>query len=280
MTREMIMNELKNRGYEVDSADVIKNGVTLHGVVFGNGTMRPNIYIDDYIKDYSDDELEDVVDMIVYQYRQVSGHSMEFDSNSVMNWDYAKTHLQLCLQKQGDEDIVKRNFLDLEQYVRVIVSSDDNGMGSFKVKPEHLVYLGVSEDVLFNAAWDCTRPTLVEEDMAKIIAEMMGLTVQQMLSVMGDAPKQIILSNQSKIHGAIAMCDTWLLSEIAHRYETDLVILPSSIHEVIVMPVDDKMQHSDLDAMVKDVNETQVAPEEVLSNHAYRFNRNTMEITY
>jgi hypothetical protein len=181
------------------------------------------------------------------------------------------------LQRKGNEDIVKRDFLDLEMYVRVIVTMGKAGTGSFKVTSEHLKLIDITEEQLFNAAWDCTKPTIIKEDMAEVIAAMMGVSVEELSE---DAPIQIVLTNQSKLHGAIAIKDTWLLSEIADRYKSDLAILPSSIHECIVMPVNESTDFRDLNAMVREINETQVLPEEWLSNHAYRFNRDTREITY
>lgn len=83
------------------------------------------------------------------------------DTKKLMDWDYVKTRLQLCIQRKGNENIVKRDFLDFEEYVRV-----DVGGGTFKVKPEHLVKYGITESVLFHAAWDCTAHTIHVEDMA------------------------------------------------------------------------------------------------------------------
>lgn len=248
MTREMIMEELTARGYEVQSVEVVKNGVELQGITIGTGNIRPTIYTEQF-KD--DDNVDWVADKIINIYEESQKHAPRFDTERLMNWDYVKTHLQLCIQRKGNEDIVKRDFLDLEQYIRVYVTED----ASFKVKPEHLEKFGVDADTLFNAAWDCTKPTLTSTNM-------------------------VILSNESKVHGAIAMYDTWLLSSIADEYKRDLAILPSSIHEVIVMPVDDNTNFRQLSEMVKDVNATQVLPEEQLSDHAYRFVRDTMEIVF
>ena len=276
LTREMIMNELKNRGYEVQSADVTKNGVKLQGISIGTDAVRPTIYVDEML----DKDLNDVVDNIIRTYEETQQNPVQLNTKELMEWDNIKTRLQLCLQRKGNEDIVKRDFLDLEQYVRVIINMNENGTGSFKVQPGHLEHLGITEEQLFNAAWDCTKPTITKKDMAYMIAEMMGMTVEDMRREMKDVPIQIVLGNQSGIHGAIAIKDTWMLSEIAESYKSDLIILPSSIHECIVMPVNERINFEDLDAMVREVNETQVRPEEQLSDHAYRFDRNTREITF
>ena len=58
----------------------------------------------------------------------------------------------------------------------------------------------------------------------------------------------------------------------------DFFILPSSIHELLVVPKQDGMELSDLEAMVKEVNATQVAPEEKLSDHVYEYDAKEKEL--
>ena len=276
LTRKKIMEELINKGYTVELHDVVKNGVELQGITMGNGNIRPTIYVNDFLERY-DDELDGVIEAIIEMYNDAKEET--FDIEHISEWDFVKTKLQLCLQKKGNENIVKRDFLDLEQYIRVIVDSDENGNSSFKVAPNFLETWNITEDILFNAAWDCTKPTLIERNMLQIMSQMTGMSVEEIKIMMGDTPGQIVLTNNTGINGAIAMCDSWLLGEIADRYKSDLVILPSSIHEIIVLPMTEK-ELSVYDRMVYEVNEEQLPPEEVLSNHAYRFDRNIMKIIW
>lgn len=272
MTREMIMNELKLRGFEVESTDVVKNGTLCKGIILGTGNIRPTIYVEKY---ENADDIDEVVDEILEIYDDSKKNAPIFDAEKLMNWDYVKNNLQLCLQRKGNEDIVKRDFLDLEQYVRVFVTKD----GSFKVKPEHLEKFGINEDTLFHAAWDCTKPTLTSSDMIEVMAEMMGVTIEEMKAEMEGIPTQIVISNQSKTHGAIAICDTEMLSQIANKYNADLIILPSSIHECIVMPqTKEDMRFDEFDNMVREVNETEVEPAEQLSDHAYVYSKSEKKV--
>lgn len=259
LTREMIIKALTERGMEAQVTDVTKNGVTLQGIALGNGNVRPTIYIEQFA-DYADDEMEDVVDAIMYQYNKAIEDVPVIDVNNLLNWDYAKTRLQLCIQKKGNEDIVKRDFLDLEEYVRVIASTDESGIGSFKVSPRHLEIFGITEEILFQAAWDCTAPTIKIEDMSQIVPMPEGM--------------MIVATNVTKLNGAVAMKATEKLAEVADRYgKAALAILPSSIHEILIIPLSGDESVSELDKMVQEVNATQVAPEEVLSNHAYIYGR-------
>lgn len=264
MTREMIIKALTEKGMEVQVADVTRNGVTLQGITLGTGTVRPTIYIEQF-SNYADDELEDVLDAIMYQYNKAKETTPVIDVHNLMNWDYAKTRLQLCIQQKGNEDIVKRDFLDLEEYVRVIAVTDGDSTGSFKVSPRHLESFGITEETLFHAAWDCTVSTLKFEDISQVVDMSEGL--------------MIIGTNKTKLNGAIAMKAIEKLTEIADKYEKDLAILPSSIHEILLLPIDESVNFSNLNTLVQNVNMTQLEPEEILSNHAYFFSRATREIS-
>ena len=278
ITRENIINELTERNIVAKPVDVTKNGIALKGISLGDGPVCPTLYVDQYL-DYEEDELEDAVDAIIYQYNKAKQNMPSINPKQLMNWNYIKDRLQLCLQPKGTEDILKRDFLDLEEYVRVIVDTDGESTGSFKVKPEHLNSFGVTETDVFDAAWKCTEPTIQVQDMAVVMAEMTGMSIEDAMKFQKENP-MIVATNEGKVHGAIAMKASEKLAEVADRYQSDLAILPSSIHEILLIPVKENTNFIELDAMVQDVNETQVSPEEVLGFHAYRYNREEQSITY
>jgi hypothetical protein len=126
--------------------------------------------------------------------------------------------------------------------------------------------------MLFDTAWKCTKPTLSSINMIDLMEELLGESIE------GIEIPQIVITNLNKTYGAIAMCDTDLLSEIADKYETDLVILPSSIHECIVTPINIGIDTNELETMVREINETEVDPEDQLSDKIYRFKRSTRQI--
>jgi hypothetical protein len=68
------------------------------------------------------------------------------------------------------------------------------------------------------------------------------------------------------------MLDEDALKEAAELYGGDFMILPSSIHEILLLPVrDEKEEIEELAATVREVNDTKVAPDEILSFHVYRY---------
>ena len=231
------------------------------GVIIGEGDIRPTIYVDEYLN--TGNSLSEIVTDIINTYESIP--KPDLNIKDIMSWDYAKNNLRLCLQKKTDEDIIKRDFLDMEMYVRVRVSAN----GTYKIKPG--MFKEISEEEIFARAILNAKANVEIEDMA----DMMGIPVSELDTV----PNMIIVSNKEKINGASAICDTELLSRIANTYKSDLVIIPSSIHDCILYP-DNTPNMKGYNDMVVKVNETSVAPEERLGNHAYIFKRETCEIVW
>ena len=88
-----------------------------------------------------------------------------------------------------------------------------------------------------------------------------------------------VLSNTNRLYGAVYMTDLEKMAEIAERMDCDLWILPSSIHEVILIPCSYTDDAKKLADMVCEINKTELSAEEFLSSHVYYFNRKTARIS-
>ena len=90
-----------------------------------------------------------------------------------------------------------------------------------------------------------------------------------------------VLTNRLKLHGAVAMLQKDRLKQFAEEQEKEtLTILPSSIHECLIINVEDEPKNTkELREMVKEVNETVVSDQDILSNNVYIYNRTTGKIT-
>ena len=82
-----------------------------------------------------------------------------------------------------------------------------------------------------------------------------------------------VLSNKSRVHGAACILYPDILKDFAAVVEKDLYVLPSSIHEVILLPAEGTEDSEQLKLMVHEINESQVEDEEVLSDSVYFYRR-------
>lgn len=267
-----IIEKIEEKGYKALINKTVKNGVELTGITIGDGEVRPTVYIDEYINEGLSTDI--IVEKFIDIYEKFKSEKMSlFNVNEILSWDYAKDNVRLCIQKKGTEDIIKRDFLDLEIYIKVNVN-----YGSYKVNSKILQKFGVSEDEIFERAAVLTRETVKIETIVATINKMAKEQGKNMEVEEDDIP-QLILTNEEGMFGAVAIYYTEILKRIAKGYNSSLVILPSSIHECIIQP-DNSPDMETLSDMVKEINEEYVNPEEVLSDHAYFFNRETGKIEW
>ena len=69
------------------------------------------------------------------------------------------------------------------------------------------------------------------------------------------------------------------LQKLAERLQDDLYIIPSSVHEVLLLPVHGRLCREEVDSMVKEVNRSVLKPQEILSDHVYIYSRVSKEVT-
>ena len=85
-----------------------------------------------------------------------------------------------------------------------------------------------------------------------------------------------ILTNRDKSYGAAGILNRELLKEFAEG--RDFIILPSSVHESLFVPVDGETDQSVFDEMVREVNRNEVSVEEQLADHSYYYDAQAGEI--
>ena len=93
-----------------------------------------------------------------------------------------------------------------------------------------------------------------------------------------ETPSMYVLTNADKMNGANSILDAKTMEDISEKIGGDFYILPSSLHEVIILPDTPEMDKDYLEHMVQDINAGQVAPEDKLSDHVYMYDSVEKEI--
>ncbi len=171
-----------------------------------------------------------------------------------------------------------RKYLDLAIVYRLIVDADDSGTASILINDAFKKIFKATEEELFNEAVLNTKrifePTIT--DMVDVIGAGMGVPTE-MLAMMPRRESWVI-TNKQKLNGAGSILYEEYLYELANDLDDDLYILPSSIHECILLPANGKDPYY-LSEMVNEVNGSKVEPCERLSNEVYFYSRSTRKIT-
>ena len=270
MTREMIIEELQNRGYNALAQNSIKNGVELEGIsIRDNSNIAPIIYTEAIIERAEKEEkkLFEVVSAIIGIYE--SSRAVDLDVDSLFNRDFVLSHIYIGLQKDSTEDIIKRNSgLDgIESYL--YIRREKSKEESFSVKITDMLFAKakISLDEAWSNAEANTNAETKIESMAKVMSEMMGFEYSE---EMDEITPFYILSNTCKMKGASAVLNKKVLSEFGEKYHTDrVVVLPSSIHEMLIVPYTEDIDLNTFSEMVGEVNNTEVDPTERLTDRAY-----------
>ena len=169
-------------------------------------------------------------------------------------------------------DIPYVPWMDLAIVVFVLLEVSPYGTATVLVRKEHLEIWGLTEAQLFDEAKKNTPILLPYQfcPMRKLLQEICPYAVDE-----GEEEEEslYVLSNKLRSFGAASMLYDGILEKMGQKLGENYYILPSSIHEVIVVPESKSPVKQDLEEMVREINETQVEEEEVLSDRVYYFSR-------
>ncbi|MCI9665308.1 MAG: hypothetical protein HFI46_15865 [Lachnospiraceae bacterium] len=196
------------------------------------------------------------------------------------DWEAAKgrIHAKLVNREMNRELLKKvpyREFLDLAVIYYVTVDGISEGVnGAFTVSDRNMEIWGKDENTLYRSAVSNMRldGKPVFEDMEEIIRSIMPEEIPD-LAVGIPKFRSYVLTNPKKVFGAVELLDGNTLKEIGDELGGDFIVLPSSLHESIILPADGSVSYQELADMVTDINVNVVSVEERLSDHVYLYER-------
>lgn len=277
---ENMVKELMGDEYEVSIQKLVKNnGVRHQAIIIRKQGMEigVTVYIDDFLTAIDAGEIDayEVAERIagVYNGQQDMGEIVDIteklDKESVLS----KVVYQV-INKEKNIDLLAetphREFLDLAVVYRIIIGEGVLEPISFMITDTFCDMWGVSQEELDAAARKNTKSEgFYTDSLTAVLRDRYGVT-----GVPEAAEKEPtwVISTQNLWYGAAVMLYEDYFKEFAEEKGCDLYIMPSSIHEVMAIPAEIK-EPDFLRKMVKKINETEVAPEEVLSDSLYRYDR-------
>ena len=162
---------------------------------------------------------------------------------------------------------------DMVAVCGIEIERSRNGVRSATITEPMLKALGVSREQLFRDARENApknRPATLRS-MASVMQELAGEDV----SFMEDSPL-MVAGVQGNVFGAAVIAYPGFLEETAKRIG-GFYILPSSVHEVLLVADDGEPKATELNAMIRTINRAEVLPEDRLSDIAYHFDGKHLE---
>ena len=270
-------------GATVDIVSVPKNGETLTGLSIRKeyNVISPNIYLDDYLEDFEEGRsLNDILESIAQvrvEYDVPDMHkNLGFDIFN-MTLDTVGDRIEaILLPREGNEALLESrphtDKLDMAIFYRIVIDNEK----SIPITNQIAEKLGVeSVESLNELALNNTfeHHTFAAKSMYETIIEMMGEEMFELQLGEKVPPEmdQIVVTNENKVNGSIAMLNDEVMKDIVDK-RGDVFIIPSSVHEIIVLsPESMGYDYHKAEEMLREVNRTQVAPQDFLSDTLYGY---------
>ena len=254
------------------------NQISMTGLSIGEekNYLVPVLYLEVFYRNYlRGQELSDTMKDIARIYR---GHQVGFylDEDKVSDYEHIKKNLfYRVVNYEKNKEMLKytphERFLDLAITYRWAAYRNHDGMASALVRNKELLLWGVTKEQMMRDAKENTEK-IFPPVMRKIQSVMPVQIVDMEIPL-------FVLSNGDYMNGASVMLYKDPVRDFANYMGYDLYILPSSIHEVILLLDDEYVQSpEELRAMVQETNRMVVDQEEVLSDHIYYYDREKDEI--
>ena len=238
---------IKARGINAEVMTKNNNGVEQVGITVGDGSVRPTVY-----PDFDTNDLKKVADKVIEVYEENKGKEDFSDIiDHFTEFDFVKNDIIPVLVRKVEDGVVTRDYLDLKVMYRYMIP---NKPASIVVKNEYLKTWDITEDDLFNLAKDNVKDRYTDRDMSEVIP----IPANGMMRV-------VTLGTSMESYGGSAL----LFPELFAKYD-GMPILPSSIHELLVI-TENNAQTMGLADIIKSVNASELAPQDILSDHPYMY---------
>ena len=283
----VLKNELDIKS--ISTREVSKNnGIKLTALCpeLNGSNISPSIYLDTLYERYKEGmSLEECVQSFCDIVRKNINPKFDYVDIVSKFSDYNEINkmvIPVIVNKEANKDMLKEvphvNMNDLSIVFRVYIEMENGESSSILVKNEHMdSWQKKVEEIYKDAVNNMDSINKADiKSLYEIISGMNGFEATEDMGV--EVNPMYVVSTESKLYGASAVfCKPEILTDLSEQYG-DLAILPSSIHEVIVVPAD-LGSEMDLSALISSVNESELEPDEILSDHPYYYNAKTQEIT-
>ena len=242
------------------------NGTRRTGILFKqeDSNLAPTIYLEEFYQKYlKGQQVPDLADSICSIYQEIRVKKT-CDCQNLFDFNHVKEHIVYKLiRRDANEELLKKipyePFLDLAVVYYIQIDNTRFGSAAIQIRNEHLRYWRVEKEE--------TR-RLAEKNTPRIYP----VQIRQIVRFM------YVATNEQCSLGAAVMRYPDFREKVRGMIRGDFYILPSSIHEVILVPESFGLEPERMQEMVKEINQTGVAPEEVLSDSVYYFDGEEIRI--
>lgn len=277
--------------YEVSVEHVLKNNsCRYYGIIIKNREsdngfeVTPAIYVHSWYERYLNGEnVEDMEVELLETYRVGIDIGNSISVADVNRKGAEKNLYYRLVNKVRNEELLKNSpyieFLDFAITFYYLCNENCEGIQSFRVTDKLMNEWGFDVNELFSMA-DDNMYRLFPDKIQNISEVIAGFAEEEEEDYWNERTVVpiYVLTNEQGINGAATLIYSNKIKELSESLDSDLYVLPSSIHEVLLVPEGEDITAGRLRSMVNEVNTTQVIPEEQLSDNLYFYSRETGKI--
>ena len=279
-----MLEELFERKVEVEFVEYKKmNMGTIKAIALKplGKNYSMNINYEDTCRLLTEGNVDRVSDWVEEMAERLSQGGPDDAVKTITDYSKAKENLVMCVCSiEANEELLSKvphkTKEDLALYCRIMLDVPD-GDASTTVTYSILEHWGISEAELFDDAQGrnntlsmCTMASVLkEEGYPDELLQLMGYDTNDVDNV--EKEYMFIVTNKCKLYGANALFNNALLKACAENLKDNIIIIPSSIHEVILLRESMVSSFEEVKEMVESVNSTEVAPCDKLTDSVYRF---------
>lgn len=263
-----------------------KNNSSMKGISirFPNINTAPTVYPDFYYQDWKDGQsMDSIVSNIRSEIMKTAPFISRFDINHITH-EEAITHLRAAVvnydkNKEWLSTVPHERVADLAVYAKwdfengYMAKVNDFLLAKTKLTKEEALKIAktnTAHSAKFESMDAIMSGFLIDEGMDKELTEAMTMDYE--------AVPFHVLTNESGIDGAAVIACPEVLKAVRKELGEDYYILPSSIHETLIIPKSNIADVEILKAMVQSVNQSDVEPKDRLSDNVYEFDGHKLKL--
>ena len=274
--RESISLELNKQGtYHCELKHIQKNNVVLSGLSIRQDgkASAPIIYLNDFYQSYLKGmPLKQIRRQLMEFYQ--SQEIPEFDHANFADYGRMRDKLRVRLvNKENNQAYYKMGPYRLHpmgaEVIYVEVEKNGSGIMCMQVTNAMAELWKVPKEELFKTALENTQNNdkVKFQSMNEVISEMMIGNAEEDLN-----SPMYVLSNKDNQYGATVSLYPNVLKQISKQIGSDYYILPSSVHELLILRKKDcDITEKELRSMVREINQSFVSSEEILGNEVFEY---------
>ncbi len=260
-----IVPVLKNNSLRLDGLTIRRDGES----------VCPNVYINGMYDQYKDGrELEDILSEIA-RIRQSHEGPLDLDVAAITDFSRIKDKIRCKLinrEQNADylQDKPHTDIADLSAVYYIDLGSDSCGNMTTVITDKLLSQYDVTIEELHQIAINNMGSQARFCSVFEVLTELMPAQMSEN-DFSGADNMLFILTNQNKVNGAAMLLCPDAMDMVREQIGESYYILPSSINETLCVPFKDNLDVTALKEMVHDVNATQLAADEILSESVYLY---------